>query len=352
MDVLTYSAFQAQYRLADAKITKTAELATKTGETANAKASADNYTAAAVCWMRCREQCLQFHPHCQNQWVGIPDLGTVPDTNAFKVCHVDLNENWCGKDCSWTVPEGVGVIRFQLWGAGGGSGSPQCCGHSSHGATGAYASVIIPATAGCQYTICAGCAYKCFPTSAAEGREPGCQSYVQGYGLQNFCANGGGGRMGNWLGEWYGKHNQARHSAIGCDSGGGCYCSNGSWYCFDNSCSTGNCICYMPDANYYGHVTHPSSDGGIVYGIRGMWPRESCVSTNHYYCAWSAPIYPWGDATVFNDTYTSGCMCKGCDCRGQIPYPGAGGYHSHAMNNAMQVCGDAGKFGMVCVQWL
>ena len=78
------------------------------------------------------------------------------------------------------------------------------------------------------------------PTSANQGREPGCESYVTGYGLQNFCAAGGGGRMGTSLGNWYGKYNQNRHSAIGCDEGGGCYCQQGSWYCFDNSCSTGS----------------------------------------------------------------------------------------------------------------
>lgn len=352
MDVLTYSAFQAQYRLADAKIAKDSELATKQGETASAKVAADNYNAVATCWLRCREHCLQTHPHCQNQWVGIPELQNVSAANAFKVCNVDLDTFNKGQACTFVVPAGASQVRFQLWGAGGGSGSPQCCGHSSHGATGAYASVIIPATAGCQYTICAGCAYNCFPTSASEGREPGCQSYVTGYGLENFCANGGGGRMGNWTGGWYGKHNQHRHSAIGCDDGGGCYCSNGSWYCFDNSCSTGAEICYMPDAWYFGHVTHPAADGNFVYGIRGMWPRESCVTTDHYYCAWSAPIYPWGDTTIINNQYTSSNCCKGCTFRDQIPYPGAGGYHSHAMGGATSVCGDPGKFGMVCVQWI
>ena len=149
--------------------------------------------------MRCREHCLQTHPHCQNQWVGIPELSGATEANSFKVCHTDAAEIWCGASCTFTVPSDAALIRFQLWGAGGGSGAPQCCGHSSHGATGAYASVIIPATPGCEYTICAGCAYKCFPTSANQGREPGCQSYVQGYGLQNFCAAGGGGRMGTPL---------------------------------------------------------------------------------------------------------------------------------------------------------
>ena len=79
--------------------------------------------------------------------------------------------------------------------------------------------------------------------------------------------------------------------------------------------------------------------------------QENLASLLTIITVWCS-VYPWGDTTIINDTYTSGCMCKGCDCRGVIPYPSAGGYHSHAMNNGTQVCGDPGKFGMVCVQWI
>ena len=73
--------------------------------------------------MKCREHCLQTHPHCQNQWVGIPELSGATEANPFKVCHTDA-ENWCGASCTWTVPSDAALIRFQLWGAGGGSGAP------------------------------------------------------------------------------------------------------------------------------------------------------------------------------------------------------------------------------------
>ena len=92
--------------------------------------------------------------------------------------------------CLWTVPAGVTVARFEIWGAGGGSGSGCCCSISPFGATGAYAVTCIPVVAGCQYTLCAGCAFCCFPCFSTSGCH-GCASYVTGAGLCNFCAMGG-----------------------------------------------------------------------------------------------------------------------------------------------------------------
>ena len=47
---------------------------------------------------------------------------------------------------------------FKFGGPGAPSQGARCCGGSPFGAVGAYATVIIDAVPGCQYTLCAGCA--------------------------------------------------------------------------------------------------------------------------------------------------------------------------------------------------
>ena len=110
-------------------------------------------------------------------------------TGGFKVCDTTSYKR-CNASCNWTVPAGVTCARFQVWGAGGGSGTGCCCGGSPNGGNGAYASIIMPVTAGQTYALCAGCAYCCY-TERAQMTADGDASYVQGQGLTNFCAEGG-----------------------------------------------------------------------------------------------------------------------------------------------------------------
>ena len=109
--------------------------------------------------------------------------------NGFCVCNGAGNYWRCGQGCTWTVPSGVTCARFQIWGPGSSSGSSCCCGIGMPGTSGAYASVILPVTAGSQYTMCAGCAYCCY--GCFTNVQAGSDTYVQGPGLSNFCAQGG-----------------------------------------------------------------------------------------------------------------------------------------------------------------
>jgi len=350
MDVLAYSAFNQQVQLNQQIVAKTSCLSTKCSETAALQATAAGFSAASICWVQCIEPCLLRDPangFFSGYWSCIPSLTGA--SLGFKVCDTSAQFN-CGFCCAWTVPAGVTRARFQIWGAGGGSGAGCCCGGSPFGSTGAYASVIIPVTAGNTYTLCAGCAFCCFPSVGTQGRIAGCPSWVQGAGLCNFCANGGQGRLGNWM-AMYGKCNVCRISTLACNYGGPCICNVGSDYCFASSCSTGGTIPYVPGASYFGTTTSSTSPS-IVYGIRGMWPCFRLTS-NNYGCERHPPIYGFNYSSMCNPTYTSGTCC-GYVCRaanGYLPYPGAGGFYTKVMGGSTGTCGDMGRMGMVCVTY-
>ena len=105
---------------------------------------------------------------------------------------IDTPENG-GRCCLWTVPSNVSWVEFQIWGGGGGGAGSCCCMQGRPGGNGAYSKKLVKAPAGsfltgCQYTICAA------GTTGAAPSQPGCSgytSYVNGYGLSNFCARGG-----------------------------------------------------------------------------------------------------------------------------------------------------------------
>ena len=347
MDVLAYSAFNQQIQLNQQIVAKTSCLSSKCSETAALQATAAGFSPAALCWVQCIEPCLLRTPVTGvSYWSQIP--GLTGASQGFKVCDAQSQFN-CGATCTWTVPAGITRARFQLWGAGGGSGSMNCCGGSPFGSTGAYASVIIPVTAASTYTICSGCAYCCFPQyKTSQGRVPGCPSWVTGTGLCNFCADGGQGRLGNMMAA-LGAVNTQRLSNPLCDSSGACFCCRGSHYCFDNSCATCGVIPYAPGASYFG-TTNSTTTPSIVYGIRGSWPTI-CFDTNHYGCQTHAPIYGFESTSQCGFCFTSGTCCGSC-CRaaaGYLNFPGAGGWATHAMGGNYGTCGDMGRMGMVCV---
>lgn len=102
-----------------------------------------------------------------------------------------LTANDGGCCCLWTVPAGTTWITFEIWGGGGTGGYSCCCQQSFGGGAGAYSvkSVCSTSLAGCTYTICAGGSSGCSQSTAGCA---GNTSYVNGYGLSNFCAAGGG----------------------------------------------------------------------------------------------------------------------------------------------------------------
>lgn len=345
MDVLAYSAFNQKIRLNQDIAAKTSCLSAKCAETAALAATAAGISTAGICWLQCVEPCLLREPYQTSYWTCIPDLAGA--TGSLKVCGGGAQFQ-CGQCCAWTVPAGVTRVRFQLWGAGGGSAAGRCCGGSPFGQTGAYASVIIPVTEGDIYTVCSGCALCCFPCCTIFGRYPGLPSWVQGNGLSNFCAQGGRGSLGDMMAQLGGR-NTNRLQNPSCISSGPCFCCAGSWYCFANSCATCGVIPYGAGANYFG-VSTSESEPSVVYGIRGMSPSV-CFDTNHYGGQCHPPIY--GFSAQCAPSYSSGTCC-GYNCRaaaGYLQVPGAGGFYSHIMGGSNGVLGDMGRQGMVCITY-
>jgi len=292
-------------------------------------------------------------PNQSNMWCLIP---TLPATGCawsagLKVCDTSGYFR-AGACCQWTVPGGVTCARFQIWGAGAGTGYGCCCSFTTFGGTGAYASVIIPVTAGNTYTLCSGCALCCCATAGGTNNTAGCPSYVTGTGLTNFCAEGGEGDLYCQL---------LTRCTITAPSGycmflGGCICGNNSvcWSstvggqgapacCFDNmfpmisSCKT-----------YYGSAT-----SGLVYGIRGSF-GSIAVNCNGTILVQDAPVYGFPTLSCCCCIHTANSASGWCRSafNGFRQYPGGGGSALFQCGGQNNEAGDSGRMGMVCVSYL
>lgn len=258
----------------------------------------------------------------------------------------------CNASCTWTVPGGATKIQFQVWGAGAGTGSGCCCGGAPFGSTGAYATVIIDAVPGCQYVLCAGCAFCCYALRA-QNTTTGCPSFVTGFGLTNFCASGGCAGVFRSMQILHGS-SCCRYQAQGRTASGACICNSGTDYCFSNSCATCGEIPWIgdPDLTFYGTAT-----SGTVLGLSSI-RSKGCFDTNHFGYFIHPPLIgpchtPQPNSCCCN-TWTSGSCCGGCRCRaadGVLCYPGAGGFGTHMMGGSTEWAGDAGRGGMVRVTW-
>jgi len=135
-------------------------------------------------------------------WQNLPMLDQTSVGNKQLVIQNTANAG-CGQCCQWTVPAGATKVQFQLWGAGANGSGGECCAYGFPGASGAYATIIIDAVPGCQYTLCAGCAECCCvsmgPMSGycwancwtTNNVKLASSSFVTGFGLTNYCAQGG-----------------------------------------------------------------------------------------------------------------------------------------------------------------
>lgn len=170
--------------------------------------------------------------HDQVTYTELQERKVIPSPNFgcqwthVAYCHYDLgccDAYGRGRIASWCVPAGTTKVTFHVWGAGGGGPGACCCQQGTPGGSGAYAKVTIDTTPGDCYTLCAGMNGLCCSRTCLGCR--GCQSYVQGNGLINFCADGGqGGKAccflhqqamsyccaiavpGNQYGYWYNNH--------------------------------------------------------------------------------------------------------------------------------------------------
>lgn len=106
-------------------------------------------------------------------------------------CNNTQDTNFCRNIlCCWQVPAGVTSLTFEIWGGGGGGAGACCCGWGHPGGAGAYAKKAVTGSLGGEnYQLFAAYAGCCSPSRSCGYR--GCQSWVTGTGLSNFCAEGG-----------------------------------------------------------------------------------------------------------------------------------------------------------------
>jgi len=215
--------------------------------------------------------------------------------------------NYNGNACSWTVPDGVVGIQFDIY-AGGGSGYGGCCCMMNPlpGGAGGYAVKTLNEEDGdftpgsTVYSICAGGTGCCWPHSHGIR---GFTSYITGSGLSNFCALGG---------------HQGEH-----------HCQNFNCYTCCHTCF--NC------APVYG------ADYG--QGGRSSWRKSSqhCASSMFQVAAGAPGPLGTGDA------YSPDSCTFGYHSGGGPASPGAGGYG--AAVSWPCCCGKAGGGGGVLVTY-
>lgn len=306
-------------------------------------------------------------------WYGV---GVAPNTagaklgsNTFKVC----NTNWklgAGQTCTWTVPAGATVAKFQVWGAGGGSNPGCCCGGSPGGPTGAYAEATLNVTPGEAYVMCAGCScnrYCCSSTAPGYG----CMSGVTGPGICCLKADGGHCTEGSNRSNMYylrqlgidGQPGGAccRYQSFYCTTSGPCWCSQGE-YCFDNSCATCGHVAMYPDCCNFTlgcscARTDRSPIDGLSNTVRGLATGAGCLDTNNYGTHVRAPVISSDTGQMFLEgcfcmNFSSGTCCGGCRAKDWTYHPGHGGAFTHIQGGTNQWYGDAGKAGMIQVSWV
>ena len=275
-------------------------------------------------------------------------------SGGIKVCDTSQYHR-CGCCCQWTVPGGVTCARFQIWGSGGGSGTSCCCGGSPNGGSGAYASVVMPVTAGSSYTLCAGCAYCCH-TERAQMTADGCPSYVQGSGLTNFCAEGG---ESNIFCERKTRCHYMPNQDNICQYMGGCICNSGTDYCSHNvqTPSPGypqnRMDAQFPVAasckTHYGSAT-----GGTVYGIPGQFSFFKYNHGAYNSCMKHPGVYGFPQCSCCQATFNNnngGCCYQACASQAMCCMPGAGAWGYATCGGDNSGFADIGKTGMVCVSY-
>ena len=224
--------------------------------------------------------------------------------------------------CCWTVPGKVLSVRFELQGSGGSGAGSRCCQSNQGipGGSGGYAMKQLWSHKGCftpgstSYTICAGGSNRCSCCGCCHGRTGcgfcGCVTYVQGSGLNNFCANGGS----------YGRQK----------CGGWCY----------------NCL-YMAQCNQCMNEQIACSCGWdyAIAGVRSVYHANQYCHTEFRQMAAGASG-PYGAPVSYGRDFCSRGPIRGC-CNGHSLYPGGGGFTSSAQGS--DCWGDWGQAGMVVV---
>ena len=270
--------------------------------------------------------------------------------------------------CQWTVPANVNCVQFDLWGAGGPSWGSTCCGYSIYGATGAFASVVIPTCAGWTYTLCVGCSYCCGLSDYNQvgnyyGFNNGHPSCICGCGLQ-MLALGGKSASQQHLWDNVSIFGTRPNQCFGnkCGGTGSCYC-NGGYACFQSCSSCGEvgvsraqgvnafiCSC-KPDSITSAHSPNLSTSEGFT--VPGHWGGYCLANDfNGWFIAPRPPRYHQ-DCSHYCIQWQGGNCCGGNCCnygQGYMSWPGSGGMASISRSGACR-CGDGGNGGGVRVSY-
>lgn len=209
-----------------------------------------------------------------------------------------------GRCCLWTVPAGAVWVKFEMWGGGGGGAGACCCQQGSPGGSGAYAvkTICSMTLAGCQYTICAGGTTSMSPICVGC---VGCDSYVTGYGLSNFCARGGA----------HGDTHCFYHFCNSCCIPWAyCCCAYGGDLCIHGNQSTYNVYNWCGQ----GFQQHAMLAGNTASGPR-LGPG-GCIngSPNGSCCNWFTTAYFPGGGAWSGQSIAGNCWCGGWGASGLV----------------------------------
>ena len=218
--------------------------------------------------------------------------------SGVKLIYDSTCTNTSNTSCSWTVPNGVFRVTFEVWGGGGGGGVPgtncNCCSTGGPGSGGGYSKKTVDTVPGTVYTVVAGSAGVSggfgAPLSICANGIAGGTSYVSGLNVPaTFCATGGLGGLSDF--------NSNCYSICGCN-----------WYS------------RTPGQGYGGDTVAQGT-----WGITSLWGDTSPYGQQHF---GGSAGGPGGGAGGFN---MSGGYCSGLACAvsGEGPshgrVPGGGG---------------------------
>ena len=285
----------------------------------------------------------------------------------------------CGATCTWTVPAGVTVAKFEIWGPGAGTYPGCCCSIQPFGATGAYATICMPVTAGWDYTLCAGCSLCCYICNGLGPMTRGSASSVAGCLLTNFCALAGLAcrpySCMNALQRGYTfcfscfmfneAINRCPYADFFCGMGsdtymyGICLCSFGE-SCFNTSTTTNAVVDSLSDCvcgGFYGHATLATGEIRKAIGVPSRYP-EFCFSGGTQ-CGYvkHPPIPGFANTSQCCVSWSSvqttfgGYNCSPLAGFNYLTAPGSGGNMVYTVGGCNSNCGDAGRGGMVRVTY-
>lgn len=295
----------------------------------------------------------------------------------------------CGMCCAWTVPAGVTVAKFEVWGPGAGTLPGCCCSIQPFGMTGAYATICIPVVAGTVYTLCAGCAQCCYRCQTMAG-SASCSSFVCISGSSPILVAFGGSSCRPWtahMGVFNFPCDMGRPKALRADncfdrylgsccgvanfSGGVQLCSYGESCISPTSntmgifpvtpvfetpaitsyVSTSNCI------GFYGQVQLANNQVRRAVGVPQQL-SEICLITGSC-CGYvkHPPIPGFANSSQCCVSWSStqatfgGYLCSPLQGSNYLTAPGSGGNMVYTVGGCNSNCGDSGRGGMVRVTY-